>query len=1340
MAVVYRVHDANRELDLALKQLVRPTDAAKARSVEALFEREFYTLAQLSHPSVVEVFDYGLDGSGAYYTMELLDGGDLSERAPLPYREACASLLDVCSALSLLHSRRLLHRDISPRNVRCTTDGRSKLIDFGAMVPMGRSAQIVGTPAFVAPEVAHQLSLDARTDLFSVGATLYFALTGRIPFAARSFSDLAEAWRHEPVPIVQLAPDVPPALEALVASLLQIDPAQRPRSAFEVMQRLAAIADLGQSEPEDMAQAYLSTPTLVGREVELHRFEQRLRRALAGRGAALALEAAPGLGRSRLLDACVLAAKTLGANVLRLSGSAAGPSTFSSAHRLIEELFVVVPELAGNVARTGGIPFMHAEPGAEPALMPLEEWSAPHQVLQAALAGFVAQISREQPLVIAIDDAERLDEASLALVAALALDAAESRLLIAITLPTPIQPGQQPALDALRAQCDRIVLAPLSRAHVEAMFSTVFSNAPHVPIIADRIHQIAAGSPRESMLLAQHLLDKQLVRYSDGSWTLPTDLTPEDLPANAQEALRERMAGLRPFGRRLAATQALALPSPWSRSDYVALASHTELSVVDEAINELLQLGVVVSDGVAYSLAQQGVRAHLIEMLSAEQFRSYHARLAERSAALPGSGLAVVHHLLHAGTTVRALERANALVEAAADNLDFQVQPGMSPRDTAATFERAFQAAVATGRPPREIHELARHVTGLSVIADDRLHTRYAPAWLAQLEHDSGLADYRASSEPDTKLRLQAALQRAVARYQETPADTRVYRVDEAIKYLGRHVTFSIAIGARTRDSHLVHSLPGILEPFSGLSRVLHVLWQNAISAVEMHFLGQPDRARQRAMAVYEDLASITGNELRYVDSIRSAIANALATLEVALGHPTAARWIEALDVDPKQQVNAMYLRRLLCIQDGDIEGAERHRKQAEVLAVQASTRQMFLPPLRVEVGIQYRAGDLAGLKQAADQVERLAANAPGWLPQRHLARAYYQQLRGDLAAAKQEFESSIEAALAGGVYWCRSSWAAATAGQIAVLVELDQDEAAREIGVRALARCAELQIDAMSQDIARGLAVAEAKLGQLVEAGQRLDSLIQRRRDLTDAHRALDYEARAQVAILAGDGPAAQHFIDLLSAQGHTGRNPTAWKSDQRVVEQARRSGLIAARPVTAFETTVLGQAPQPHVKVASSRLLLELPKTLSAERRAQRALDLMCDALPARSAWLYLAQEAGPKQVAARGEPRQAPDGLVTSYWQSTLTEEGMMTAATDDPDEHALRLADTWASEDGQLNRPILLRCNTASGLVYVGVAVFAVEPAAAPPRAALYELASALAARLLVLGDAAAYRLA
>jgi hypothetical protein len=435
MAVVYRVRDVSRDSELALKQLLPLQDPTRSRELTALFEREFYTLAQLSHPSVIQVYDYGLDANGPYYSMELLDGGDLSTHAPLAFRTACQLMMQVCSSLSLLHSRRLVHRDISPRNIRCTREGGAKLIDFGAMAAMGICEQSVGTPAFIAPEVVHRMALDARTDLFSLGAALYFSLTGRAPFAARAFAELREAWRHEPVPPSQLVPGIPPALDALVLSLLRIDPVERPRSAFEVMHRLAAIAGVVHAEPEVVSQAYLSRPTLVGRELEQRRFRQRMVRALQGRGGGLLIEGAPGIGRSRLLESYVLEAKTLGATVLRVAGRAAASTAFAAAHDLAQQLLDALPEAATRCARDGDAARLLLLPvseqsGAQPksGLLPLEQLPAERHALQTTLTQWIRSVCLSHPLLLVVDDVELVDEASLALLAGLARRAQATRI------------------------------------------------------------------------------------------------------------------------------------------------------------------------------------------------------------------------------------------------------------------------------------------------------------------------------------------------------------------------------------------------------------------------------------------------------------------------------------------------------------------------------------------------------------------------------------------------------------------------------------------------------------------------------------------------------------------------------------------------------------------------------------------------------------------------------------------------------------------------------------------------------------------------------------------------
>ncbi|MDB4985835.1 MAG: serine/threonine protein kinase, partial [Myxococcaceae bacterium] len=228
MGTIYRAFDRVHERYVAYKRLSIEDESLRLR-MTALFQSEYNTLAQLLHPRIVEAYEYGVDPHGPYYTMELLSGSDLAVSAPLPIECACLAVRDIASALGLLHARRLIHRDVTPVNIRMTADGHAKLLDFGALAEFGTQTQVVGTPAFIAPECLSAASLDQRTDLYSLGAVLYFALTGEPAIRARSLEELRSAWAKEVVPPSQLRPDVPVALDELVISLLQHDPLARPQ-------------------------------------------------------------------------------------------------------------------------------------------------------------------------------------------------------------------------------------------------------------------------------------------------------------------------------------------------------------------------------------------------------------------------------------------------------------------------------------------------------------------------------------------------------------------------------------------------------------------------------------------------------------------------------------------------------------------------------------------------------------------------------------------------------------------------------------------------------------------------------------------------------------------------------------------------------------------------------------------------------------------------------------------------------------------------------------------------------------------------------------------------------
>jgi serine/threonine protein kinase len=354
MAVVYEAFDRVRGTAIALKCLSveRFSPGKQYDRAVALFEREYYALSQLTHPHIIEVYDYGLDSEGPYYSMELLTGTSLRAASPTRWDEACSLVRDIASALALLHSCSLVHRDVTPLNVHCDLHSRAKLIDFGAMMPAGVARHLVGTPAFIAPESLRQQSLDGRADLFALGACLYFAITGQRAFPAHSLDDLNDAWRVPPAPPSQFAADVPEELDELILALLSVERDDRPRTAAEVYERLTTLARLPREEAAGVAQAYLSRPALVGRSEQLELLRERAQASREGAGCSLLVRGVRGVGRSCMLDAAALEATLAGFQVARADNSAGDASSLGAVRQLLSVLVSSNPVLSRALQAT----------------------------------------------------------------------------------------------------------------------------------------------------------------------------------------------------------------------------------------------------------------------------------------------------------------------------------------------------------------------------------------------------------------------------------------------------------------------------------------------------------------------------------------------------------------------------------------------------------------------------------------------------------------------------------------------------------------------------------------------------------------------------------------------------------------------------------------------------------------------------------------------------------------------------------------------------------------------------------------------------------------------------
>ena len=268
MGVVYRAHHGMMRRPTAIK-LLRPEKAVEANLRR--FEREVQLTARLTHPNTITIFDYGRTPEGVfYYAMELLDGASLERVVSVAGRLSPARVLHVlhgvAGALVEAHEAGLVHRDVKPANVILCRQGGiydvPKVVDFGLVkdletsgdAALTRADVIAGTPLYIAPEaITSPESVGPQSDIYSLGAVGYFALTGQHVFRGRTLVEVCSHHLHtEPEPPSRrVESEVPADLEALVLECLAKDPARRPAGARELRRRLAGCAGFGGWTEED---------------------------------------------------------------------------------------------------------------------------------------------------------------------------------------------------------------------------------------------------------------------------------------------------------------------------------------------------------------------------------------------------------------------------------------------------------------------------------------------------------------------------------------------------------------------------------------------------------------------------------------------------------------------------------------------------------------------------------------------------------------------------------------------------------------------------------------------------------------------------------------------------------------------------------------------------------------------------------------------------------------------------------------------------------------------------------------------------------------------------------
>jgi len=243
MADVFRARDLMLERTVAIKILHETYSDDK--SFQDRFKQEARAAANLSHPNIVTVHDFGFDHGQLFIVMEHIPGKDLKtilrQRGRYSVEEAIPLMVQACAGIGYAHRAGLVHCDIKPHNMIVTPDGRLKVTDFGiaralsTIMPDERADVVWGSPQYFSPEQAVGEAPSPASDVYSLGVVLYEVLTGALPFTAPSSEELARMHLEEnPIPPSEYIPDIPAALEEIVMKVLAKEPAARYRTADQL--------------------------------------------------------------------------------------------------------------------------------------------------------------------------------------------------------------------------------------------------------------------------------------------------------------------------------------------------------------------------------------------------------------------------------------------------------------------------------------------------------------------------------------------------------------------------------------------------------------------------------------------------------------------------------------------------------------------------------------------------------------------------------------------------------------------------------------------------------------------------------------------------------------------------------------------------------------------------------------------------------------------------------------------------------------------------------------------------------------------------------------------------
>ena len=1056
--------------EVTLKRLLQ-----RSRHHEALLRCEYDTLAHLRSPFLIQVFELGEDRGLPFYTMERLDGRDLRDSTHLSVDDGRRILLDVARGLLELHVQRWLHRDISPRGVQRTGNGRCKLTEFGTIAPFGVAPNVAGTPGFIAPEAREGALLDQRADIYSLGALAYWLFTRRIPDPSRPGNPSSRG-TEGPAPLRQLRPDVPPELDQLVMSMLAFDPQSRPVSAAKIIAHLSPEleADLAFA-----ADSQLASCALVGRTASLSHAERALRRAAVGSGGGLLVHGTAGIGKTRFLQELSLVGQRAGFSVVR-----AFATRSAGGARVARDLYLRLRRAAPSAFRQlpererATLADFDADHASHTAANPGEARAR----LQWALSRYFREVTASAPWLILVDDIDQADEFSEAFVAALATMAETLPLLVVATCSETGDSGET-AMEAMRARGQCVQLEELERVDLGRLVSNLFGEVPGRTFLADFLYREARGNPGITLELCSWLIERGSIRHRKGAFILPGSEVISRLPTGAVSSLMRRMENLPGEARELA--ELVALCRGGASLELCLAASPAPAETVLAALRDLVSRGIFVGLGPVYAFRQDALRNQVGRSLPPDRARALHGRLAHAYLEVDRPNavrqVEAAFHLLHTDQELEGAELLRRVGPALIDS-------GIAYQEAISGLERALAVFERRGHSQCAVIDVRTALARASYLYDYRLADRYAERTLDLLRDWCGLHAWKRFQRylPRRLTLLFCLLVMVWRRFWGRPSNIGPSPVT-SLEYLVRALMATLAVRVTGLDGAGARRLLADFEQLrsgakSGPMAALHL----AAHALSLHPFGREAEQRVALDQALEAVAQPWPASMQ-----GSPRQDLLVGLLLSRGMNECYRsGSHALDIAQTLEGEGTRLARAAAHRvrfsyytvRGVRDKAEEYRRELNICGIQGGTTwQMEWFAVPIEGMASALLGDLPGTGRALDQLESLAETMPSMVPLRDMVKIGYHVLRDEHETAVRlgsEFVAQYRPHSVVG-------WGAAYAAYAAALNRIGQSQLAARVCERALAALAEEDHEyiVMYGPLMRELGVAWTNTGRFERA-----------------------------------------------------------------------------------------------------------------------------------------------------------------------------------------------------------------------------------------------------------------